>query len=738
MAPFNPEPPKTNDPNYLGYSHPISPFEGDKSTGLALSGIGDVLGMAVKGADNFVKGIIDNAVYSGVDTQREGLTGALETKLGIPPNQQVADVHPDYPSGEAAGSTLNVLPQNTTDLPNELQNLDRSAGNLTNASAARNIPNTYYWGRLDVLAKDLRNQYPGYRDYIDTKVSQVSGGNPANQYMHLLLQSAAAAAGGDKSNLEKARTELLKHTGEMGGTEDKVSAAEMMHRINSGVYSDPTAAVMTWASKKDAVKAHNKAIVDNWNAENADAESHKLHAGVVISQLSANKVKEIWNDSMGAVPGMSVKTLEEFTAKVMRGDLPMTEDQALKLGYALAAKISQGRISLLSSTRTQGGDRNQSLADVYGDGETNKRIDAGLEVLTELSKRLINGKPSDLAIVGYTAKHIEATVSDAKSEIMKDPKIANKVITLKIANDFGGPAVANYLAADALGAGFAGDLSVLFDHQRASMIDPNQNYSIKDSILDAYKHKVGLPPEPGDVYARPTGNTERGYYDKILQWPSKVLNNPKVADDIKITTAHRTYDPKNVDLIGLFDKGDHQTQAFSYLTSKDVIAGLTKIRSKDPASWDLAKNWADKTFRNELFTTSIRNLGKYATTPDVKIMYNPDDSSFHATYVPGANITNPVEAARSRARGPNLQAAYVQDLQHELDNLNAGIKGVANFIKMDKGDVNAYVLSTMINAGLDPKTIVGIPAEMMQTLIAGKNAVAPFNTNTKKNQSRAP
>src|SRR5690242_11490251 len=86
-----------NTAEFLGYSRPTSPYDisaSAKTTAVDIQGIGNLLTDAVKGADETIKSVIDNAVTTGVDTRREGYTGALEQLGNVPSANRVADYQP--------------------------------------------------------------------------------------------------------------------------------------------------------------------------------------------------------------------------------------------------------------------------------------------------------------------------------------------------------------------------------------------------------------------------------------------------------------------------------------------------------------------------------------------------------------------------------------------------------------------------------------------------------------------
>src|SRR5580704_2401084 len=97
---FNPQIPAANDPNYFKYSEPIRGVEADKSTGIALStvgqGIGDLADIAKQAAHDY----INKDVRATVDPIRDQFTSQLEAaRASIVPS----------PVQTGSGSTTDIM-----------------------------------------------------------------------------------------------------------------------------------------------------------------------------------------------------------------------------------------------------------------------------------------------------------------------------------------------------------------------------------------------------------------------------------------------------------------------------------------------------------------------------------------------------------------------------------------------------------------------------------------------------
>ena len=163
MAIFNPEPAGINPQDWTNVSRPIEQPKSDTSTGIALSTVGEGITSATQIADTAVKYDIKEQADKGVDKLRDAYTQSLVDVR----NTQLA----------TADQSQSLLPDTGTTPPPNLQSGLDKVKQLGTALAQNGgkINDTLYTGALNSLSKQLRSQYPGYRDYIDESIKKVSG-----------------------------------------------------------------------------------------------------------------------------------------------------------------------------------------------------------------------------------------------------------------------------------------------------------------------------------------------------------------------------------------------------------------------------------------------------------------------------------------------------------------------------------------------------------------------------------
>ena len=148
MAKFTQEVQATKDPTYTSPSKEPDKLRPDRSMETLFAGIGDAVGGIATTIDNYNTGQIESAVYDGVDPIRDaqGVSAALATEGDL----WGAKTQP-------AGGPMVLNKPPAGDDP------ERSVKTLTDAFNAGKIGPTQYYARLEVLSRQLRTRYPGYR-----------------------------------------------------------------------------------------------------------------------------------------------------------------------------------------------------------------------------------------------------------------------------------------------------------------------------------------------------------------------------------------------------------------------------------------------------------------------------------------------------------------------------------------------------------------------------------------------
>lgn len=195
MANIAPEIAPTNDPNYLFSSK--TPSRSDyNSLGQLFGDVGNLAGAAVDATDKVIQQNIRDKLYKEIDTVRAAHGGELDP-------DQVQAIAGTGARGAHYEATVGIpgaqddLGKSEATLP---PGVERDLSGLKKMNAAYrsgDLSNSHYYAELEKKVQEIRAQYPGYREQIDSMVSSITGVTPANALRTSILSdmnSMSAAA----------------------------------------------------------------------------------------------------------------------------------------------------------------------------------------------------------------------------------------------------------------------------------------------------------------------------------------------------------------------------------------------------------------------------------------------------------------------------------------------------------------------------------------------------------------
>lgn len=734
MAKFNPDVQETTPTSYLGLSQPISPLKNystnsgpdvtvdDKSSGMLLQGIGNLFEGVVKAGETIVEKTIKDELYKSIDKKREGYTSDLEKAGNIPQVQRVADVAGNQ-LPQPLQSTSNILPDRPEGpLPTELARLPDTLGNLQSASGK--LSPTYYTGRLDLIAKDLRTRFPGFRDYIDKQVESITGENPANAYIKQLLHQINENQTSSKSEREK----MIAYVHQNDNLE---GASLKMQDVVSGKAT--WSGLVGWAGSIKAPREQLRADHAEFEAAKDNLEKQKIIAEDALVSYGQKKFPTFWKNTTDAA-GLTAEKITENAHKVQRGEevQGMGDDPAgtaVTWSQSISAAESAARQDLIRQANIVG-PSGRSMAQALGPEKLEKLITSILTPYSD-TKNLLTGK--SIAMAAATAEMNKAIQDSAEKRLYADPQLGGAARTYVTINKLFGPNASQFVIEKAYANGLDGKLKRRLDFETSQIANPELNQTIRKAIDDAAGVGIGAPDLNDPT--KPANPEHMTYYKELLA-KNRFIGDKNISLPNQQKLGKAFYGPGNEGTISKFSEDTHDPVTGQYLEGKidvfrrlygtqSVIKGMKTLGEYDGQSWDMFKTSADRAFVNEVFTTEIKNMETYQKSPLVKIIYHDNTQTFE--------IKNSAYQNRYGGGGFTTDAA-----QQSVDRLNKGFQAMVAIAKEDGKDPNAYVLGTMIQLGLDPKKVEGIGPELLRAVLASKPAaVDPFNTkNEKKSQAR--
>lgn len=714
MAPVNPTLTPTNDPNYLLYSRPIKPNQDIAPTGQApnrieptgnrhvdltqgleykeagdlVSGITQTAATIAAGVDSTIKADIEHKVYQGVDTERSQYTDALETIKGV--------------------KNLDLLNTNNPDnkTPDEVANVGNSVAKLKNALAAGKISNTYYYSRLNDLAVSLRNQFPGYRSYIDSEISKVTGVNPANAYMSALVSDINRSAEKANSMQKMAISMVEKYMGIPGSDVAMTNVLSGKWGLND---------VAKWAAPRaqtyEQLKLNSMIRAD----QESSLKMKSIGTGMDLTKLATNYVHDTW-DSLTLGGGQTPAQIEQSLIDRGTGKNPMSDNDARAAGERLAALRETVRSNIVQQAINL--HHNQYLSP----DEFNKRIDGAMKHYDNVMAMVYdNNFGGAVAAKNWVASHND----DATKAFYKDSETGDFWTKANVISKISGQ-YQNQFFTETLKSSMPDKARTFLTDSKLNIESRyNPNVTIKGEIQhfqDTAKDHPDLPlPQINDQLI--------GEVDKIGK------PNNEVPDLIQLHIAHAAFSPANRHLLdnipmdgidpatGKHIKGKYAV--FTRMTSPQVTNKMYTFGQGDPTVWNEYKGWAEGTFAEELFSHEINDLNNIEKTPGMQVSWDSDNTQWILTQT-GTGHNTPGTTKHITFSSPEYSQA-----QRSIFRLNQGLRSIKNIAEAEHSDPNLYVLQLMVAAGYRPGPGNSIPQAMLNAIITTQQ---PNNPSSTKNE----
>ena len=706
MAIFNPDVKDVQAPNFLGLSRPISEGVTDKTSAVTVAGIGNLIDTALKATDATVKADIDQSVYSSVDTERDSYTVALQrakegvTGTATPQEIRVQDPLSLLPADEAAS-----MPQDLTNLPSFL-------GNLKSSADAKKISSTYYYGRLNAAAKELRSQYPGWRDYIDQKFAEVSGLNPANKYYESLISDINRASEGTASERNKILTMIRDNLG-IPGMDNVYSA------YKEGRVSDDE--VVSIISKRKVVQEQLKMNEAIRNDNKGSAEERKATAVQDATKLGASMIGTYFENVAIKAGLASPGKINDFLTKVQTGQITISDEQARQLGETMRATRRTAEMNLRKEIFRVNSAGRSIASDLGGPKQAEEMIASFLTPFDTVVEDVYNNKWGP-AFANMNA--VDSMTNDTTAHLMRDKNLGDYFRKQAAARKIGGDAYSQKL----------------FERFLVNNVDSKLKTFVNDVDLDVatqpdIRTEKGLMTLDKAVrQMRGAGVNPPQAGQRVMQYIDD-LTDPKIGDGVKLNIAMAAFSPENRDFLRNFkvDGIDPNTgkpvsgryAVYQKMTAPEVVNTIQRLSKDNPQLKDNYINWVKESFGLNLFRTELNDLRNIQLSrPDMYISWISGDKNTAPRFGVGMEKDAEVNLKRT-IPGWALMSGPVQKnmefLNQQVNRLNSGLRGLASISKLDGSeDVDEYVLRTLMEAGFDPtagtKDIKGIPDEMARAI----------------------
>jgi len=685
---FNPQVAPTSDPNYLNYSKVVDAPPPDKTAGAVLSTIGDAITGVVGLADTVVKGVIDDKVRISVEGHRDAQTQALER---IRQEQQSGLI----PGGSPAGDLMSTEDSAAT----APEALDSSLSRVESLGAARNqgsvrVNDTYYTMQLNSIAKQLRAQYPGYRDYIDQKFSQIAGMDPANAYYKNLMQ--------DINSRTKAADTVESRALKVGYA-NITSVPELTPYIRAVEANQPGAAdkLMIYVNKWHADKATFDAEArerqrrDNGRTDQAD------EARTSWRKEFAGTVANIVNTPF-AMTGMDEPvTMQRLLTDSSKGNLTFKPEQ----WDQLLINMNNRKTQLINYGTTLYNSADRDYASKWKD---TKQLNTDIQQELFMVDTLIDAiKNKDVGTMFETQRRIQGRKEDAELESLSGP-LGGWLLTSNAIKNSAGDVLNNELNRSILTSDVLPKYrTTLGNMVKRSMVPDDVR---KDGVIKSLYNDIETL-QKGGVGA------QTKIYDRLFDNVARI-NDPKVPLKEKQEIIDYAFKDKNRHLMDKF-KADYvdpvtgrvvpgQESIFVRLSAPDITKNVWEASRSKPLLWAQYKDTLEEQFK-VIYGNKIKELNGYPDST-IKVGWNPDKRQFA------------VEAKPSDLNDTVTRRQY-DFINKTVNSLNYGLGNLATMQDMEKSDTSAYLIRTMMTMGYRPgEGTAGIPQQIMDNLANAKKS----------------
>lgn len=729
MAIFNPEVPVGRDdmPSWLRQTSPISSLEVDKSAGLGLATIGTGIEGATEIATNTSKDIINKDVRSTVEPIREDYTNQLLAGRAI--IQGAGNVTAPSSSGQD-GQPLSLLTTNDANMsvPASLDQGLNKVGSIQafmqNGNGKTSVDQTYYDMRLKDAVTGLRSRYPGFVDYIDSKVSAITGMNPANETVNDLQRQLAQLQTNKKSEFDK-EVDLSR-----GAMSKGLQNADKMHEalLQRGEaflpqwrqwYTEENAKFtrlqyqQALRQSADANKADFKDTREkDWTNEAGTAVSNNMNTMLTLSGMKEGKpILALMQDAINNPNKYGDEQMKEFATKVL--------GQKTVVSAQLDARASQ------TFQDDKGGTYSYNSDVTAPKVQEIKR--AVLGYYDQIASALTDG---NAGLAFARAKHAQGMLDTTKDKIYSHPDIGDDIRTAMVLKDLG-PAWEVASNKRLLEQNVDQTMDTLFtarSNKARAQPDPDKPYTFKDMSGEALDLEQGK-------------RISAGMRSRYLKGGLSILDDitDKQAPDQAKVNALRFFFSKEgqgtlsnwkddyVDPIRNINMPGRQT-VWGKMTSESAVNEVKRLSSLDPAIGTMYRSWIKNEAATQLYYKDFVNLNSKTGVEDLHFKYYDGDKG-GVPYIEvigkdgnPINQTKPTnQQLRQGFNQPEEFHAYMDDVQRSVGRINSALAGVHRVEKTMGGNASADLLGFLINAQVDlGKNWTGLPARIMDAIAASQ------------------
>lgn len=717
MPVFNPNIPEKGDPNYLGYTKGVTQPEANKSLGYLFSGVGNALESAAKGTETVVKSIIDDRARAAEDI-RDEFTAALDKTKKIVTGQ----LNPQAPAPTAGTNTL--TPTQSQEPPPQVKQSLAMIANIQNGyeNGARNNSETFYDMRLSAIAKQLRNDFPGWRDYVDERISQITGRNPANHLIHDYLQDIHKVV----SDTKEANNKIEHFFSTRMGQDDAVAVR------NQWLKTGDTGPVYNWVARVDRMKV------------DAEAAEYRNKIATVGPGSERDRAKDDWvkfstakinNSLLNILPGMNADKLVEQVTNSLNNSVPMSQEEMQRRAQAVTARATQQQIGLRAAMTADRGPGQKTWQEQLGGPEEAEKYIKNAMVTYDDILKLMSEKRMDA--VGQVGRTIDAKMNDGASTLFSkgNEDLAAMMVSFHVSNKYGGPNIAPLMWSNILKdnpsidkylSTWTGNYKLAIATGTPSANNPNQPANINQLVSDIQKYDIKSVPAVAE---------------DVIKYVN-VLSDPRMSKELRMTAVPGFFSKATEGFVGRFSE-DQRAAVYARMTSKNTTDAMFDLGKDDPRYWQMYSNWNKLTFTNDVMKTEINTLREITHNPKWVLTFdsktNQLDIHKPADYLPQPLSSDRLfSGMRNQQRvDADIEERKFDDAKKSLERLNLGLQSFSEVAKRENTSPSLYMLRFLQDIkAINPMQMEGLPSDLMEALASSIKKPVNDQTTPLKAQDR--
>jgi hypothetical protein len=724
MAIFNPQvvPGKDNMPDYTK-QHAIGDIPADKSTAIALTTIGQGIEGAASLAESTAKDIINKDVRDTVDPIREDFTKQLEIAKAAGNNSVVPNaVQPG--SGDRT-QVLSLQDEGAPNVPSAITQGVSKVESIQNAYTNGKINDTYYDLNLKNAVTGLRSKYPGFTDYIDQRVAQITGVNPANEYVKNLMQDINRAQTNKKTEFDKeldlARSAMTKglpnadvwmRALEQNGESFLPKFREWYAGENSKWYRLQLDDAQRKNMQGSVEDIKNKRTADFTNEVGTTVQSN-LNSLVTIAGVD------------------TPQGIFDFVKKVAANPEQYTDAQMKQLATQILAQknVVASQLNSRANASSVGTDgRTYSYTSDIGVANKDAIIKSQLATYDAIYDALWNGGSGGAGLAFFHANQAIARLADRKDNILSGPA-GRDIATMNVLNESLGPNWGSIVINDALRANVDQKIRPLFNQSMTeARAQPTFTSEGKPITFKQHQDEALKLQQEGKITEQ-----QRGRYTNSLVNIVDDIKNKDAPDGAKINALRYFFSPEGRGILGGIktDYTDPQTgkfvpgkySVFNRLTSQDIVNEVSRLSKSDPSVGQMYKNYLENEAGSQLFYKELQNLNRYTGHDDLHFAYDSDNHRINLIDKEGKPaVSRPPTPGVYNTNAPQQDPGYIYRVQQVVNRVNDGLQGLGRVEAGLGGDVNNYLLNFMQRSQVDlGKNWEGLPQKLVDAIAASRS-----------------